>query len=106
MKILDAAAEALEVLQRQVDPVLAQILGHVLAVLGQLQRRADPVGELDTSRRGHAEDPQHELADRVCRERAVALQLGPGAVAAAALIEPVGLDQPRKAPVATRIGAA
>ena len=71
------AAEALEVLLRQVDAPAAEVLGHVLAVLGQLQRRADPIRERDPLRLGAAEDAEHDLADGVGRERAVVPQLLP-----------------------------
>ncbi len=88
-----AAAEALEILERQVDASGGVVLGDVLAVLGELQRRADRVRQSDPLGRGGAEHAEHDLADRVGRERAVAAQLLPGPIARDALVGAVGLDQ-------------
>ena len=63
---------------------------------GSARRAAAPCRSSPTARpaRGRrAEDREHELADRVGRERAVAAQLLPGPVAAHALVDAVGLDQ-------------
>ncbi len=88
-----AHAEAREVLGGHVDAAVREVLGHVLAVLGQLQRRADRVRQRDPALVAHAEDRQHQLADGVGRQRAVAAQLLPAPIGRRALVEPVCVDQ-------------
>ena len=64
-----------QVLGRQVDAAVPEVLGDVLPVLGELQRGAHAVGERDPVGRRGAEHVQHELADRVGGQVAVADQL-------------------------------
>ena len=56
---------------RQVDPAVAEILDHVLAVLDELQSSADVIGGRDALRGRRAHDVQDHLADRVGRQLAV-----------------------------------
>ena len=63
-------------------------------MLGELERRADPVGQRDPVGRRGAEDMQDELADRVRREVAVGEELVVGQVRDGLLVPPVRLDQP------------
>src|ERR1019366_3114730 len=88
-----AAAEALEILLGQVDTPRGEILGHILTVLAELQAGADRARQGYALGSGRAEPREHQLADGVGRERAVAAQLLPGPVAVDALIHAVGLDQ-------------
>ncbi len=83
-----------QILGRQIDAPGGVILADVLPVLGQLQRAAHLVRQPHALRRGEAEDPQHELADRVGGQRAVAEQLLERLIAADELVAAVGLDQP------------
>ena len=96
VQVRAVAAKAPKVLGRQVDASAAQILGDVLAVLGQLQRSADRVRAAHARGRGGVEHVQHELADRVCGQRAVAAQLLPGVIRADPLVDAVCLDQARE----------
>src|SRR6185437_12381287 len=77
VQLLLRAAETREVLAGQVDAPAAEVLGDVLAVLGDLERRADAVGERDQLLLALSEDAEHDLADRVGRQRAVGPQLLP-----------------------------
>ena len=86
--LLEEARAALAVL-----PAGPQVLGHVLPVLGELQRGAHQVGEPFPVRCGGAEDVQHDPADRVGRQAAVTEQLGEGLVAGDPLVLAVRLDQ-------------
>ena len=70
-----------------------QVLGHVLPVLGQLQRGADGIGQLGPRRGEAAEDVEHDPAHRVGRQAAVAEQVLEGLVTGNGLVLPVGLDQ-------------
>ena len=74
----------------------AQVLGDVLPVLGELQRRADQSDSATRAGVAQPEHAEHELAHRVRRELAVAQQLLPGLIAADALVDAVGLDQARE----------
>jgi hypothetical protein len=82
-----------EVLLRQVDAAHAVVLRDVLPVLHELQTGADPVRELDALGGGPAEDVQHEFADGIRRELAVADQIVERRIAGDQLVLPVGLDQ-------------
>ena len=74
------------------------ILCHVLPVLGELQRGANAVGERDPVGCGGSEDVEHELADRVRREVAVADEVVERQVRGLCLVLPVRLDQPLERP--------
>jgi hypothetical protein len=87
-------AEAREILGREIDAPLLAVLGDVLAVFEQLERRADVVRQGDALRRRRARRVQHELADGIGRQRAVAAQRIPARVARDDLITPIRLDQP------------
>jgi hypothetical protein len=63
-------------------------------VLGQLQPAADRVGEPHALGRRRAEDVEHEVADRIGRELAVAEQVVDRLVGRYALILAIGVDQP------------
>ena len=89
-----ADAECLEVLLRQVDAARPVVLGDVLAVLEQLQRGAHQVREPVRLCRAHAEDPQHDPADRVGRQHAVVLQIRLGGVPGDLLVLQVRPHQP------------
>ena len=65
-------------------------------MLDELERRADAVGERDPVGRGHFEHVQHELADRIGRQRAVVDEVVEGRVGGLNLVAPVGLDQARR----------
>ena len=62
-------------------------------MLGQLQSGADLVGELDAIGGEEAEGGEHEMADRVGRQRAVVPKVVECLVAVGALIEPVRVDE-------------
>ena len=89
----DGASAAGEVLGRQVDATVGEVLGYVLAVLDELQRRADLIRERHARGRSLAEHAEHELADGVGRQLAVAAQLLPGLIPVDALVHAIGLDQ-------------
>lgn len=86
-------AEALHVLGGQVDAVAAEVLGHVLEVLDDLQCGADRVRAADPLGCGGAGDAEHEPADRVRRQFAVGEEVLVGGVAADDLVLAVGLDE-------------
>jgi hypothetical protein len=90
------AAEVLQILARQVHPAPREVLGDVLPVLGELQRGADVVGERDALRGRPVEDGEHQLADGVRGEVAVTEQGLPRVVPRDALVDAVGLQQPRE----------
>jgi hypothetical protein len=85
--------EPAQILLRQVDAAAGEILGDVLPVLGQLQRGADAVGKLETRGGGETKSGQHQMPDRVGRERAVGPQVVEGLVVIGPLIEAVCLHQ-------------
>src|SRR6266699_6549569 len=87
------AAVPLQVLTWQVYPPVAQVLGHILPMLGQLQGSADAIGEGDAFRRGDAEEVEYDLANGVRGQLAVLRQVGERPVAGDLLVLPVGLDQ-------------
>ena len=93
------------VLPRQVDPTQIQIARHVLQEVDELETGADvvrPRRELLVA--GAAENPQNEPPDRIRRQRAVRLQVGPGLVLGDALVLPVALDQPPEGLARKRAG--
>src|SRR4051794_6622566 len=83
------ASEPREVLLQQVDAAAAEVLAHVLEVLGDLEGAADRVRELDALRRRRVEYVEDHVADRVGRELAVAEQVLEGGVGARRLVHPV-----------------
>src|ERR1039458_9676375 len=87
------AAVGSEIFLRQVDPARAQVLGHVLPVLDQLQCSAHLVGTGGRGRRGGAEDVQDDPADRVRRQTAVTEQVVERLVARNKRVLPVWLDE-------------
>ena len=60
-----------EILLGQVDAPHREVLGDVLEVLDELQRRAHPARELQGVLVAPAEDREDESADRIRRQRAV-----------------------------------
>ena len=92
-KVVVAHGEPAKVFLGQIDAAAVQILCDVLPVLGQLQRGADLVGERDAIGGGDAEGGEHQVPDRVGRQRAVVPQVVERLVAVGALVEPVGLDE-------------
>jgi hypothetical protein len=74
-------------------------------VLGDLERRADAVGERCALRGRFAEHLEHEAPHRIRRVRAVREELGEGRDARRALVAPVGLDQPRERLARERAGS-
>ncbi len=86
--------EAVEVLPGQVDSAGGIVLGHVLHMLDDLQRRADPVRQLDPVRGADAEDTEHHVSHRIGGQGAVTQQVIEGVVAGDQLVLPVGRDEP------------
>src|SRR5581483_9392530 len=64
-ELLLAAAEAGEILLREVDAPASEILRDVLAVLCELQSRADAVRQRDQLGLPMSEDAEHDLPHRV-----------------------------------------
>ncbi len=85
--------EAAQVLGGQVDPVAAEVFGDVLDVFDDLQGGADGVGAADPFGSAGAGEGEHEAADRVRGQLAVADQVGVRLVARDPLVLAVGLDQ-------------
>jgi len=73
--------KAVEQLAGHVDPPAAQVHRQVLPVVRELERGAEIVGERKERRVALAEDDEHQPADGVGREPAVAEQLAPRLVA-------------------------
>lgn len=85
--------EAAQVLGGQVDPVATEVLGDVLDVFDDLQGGADGVGAADPFGGAGAGEGEHQAADRVRGQLAVAGQVGVRLVARDPLVLAVGLDQ-------------
>ena len=82
-----------QVLLREVEAAVRQVLAHVLKMLGHLEAAADRVGELDPVFRGGAEDVEDHAADRLSGQGAVGEEVVEGRVGAHGLVKAVGLDQ-------------
>ena len=93
VEVGDRHAEPGQILQREVDPTGPPILGDVLAVLDDLQRGADPIGELGPLGRACVEHLEHDPADRVRRQLAVFDQVLVRRVGLDLLVDEVRLDQ-------------
>ncbi len=91
VRLLDV--KTLHVRGGQVDAVAAEVLGDVLEVLDDLQRRADRVGAADPLGRRGAGDGEDETADGVGGELAVGEEVVVGLVPADQLVLAVGGDQ-------------
>lgn len=85
--------KALHVLGGQVDAVAAEVLGHVLEVLDDLERRAHRVGAADPLGRGRSGDGEDQTADGVRGEFTVGEQIVVGLVPLDELVLAVGRDQ-------------
>ena len=90
----DLAAEALEVLARQVDAAGRDVLGEVAQDVAELEREAEVVGERRAGRAvGAVEDAEREPADRARDAAAVVLELGEGRVLGAAHVHLGAVDE-------------
>lgn len=84
----------LQILKRQVDPVTqALVLANVLAVLKNLQRRADVVGQPPRVAVVHTEELEDGATDRVGRQRAIAEQIAVRRIPVGVLVQPVRFEQ-------------
>ena len=92
-QVVVAVAEAAAVLLRQVDAADVEVAGHVLPEVGQLQRRADAIGQSRPLRVERLAQIQHQPADRVGGVAAVVEQLLEGLVALDALVLLEGREQ-------------
>lgn len=91
IRLLDV--EAFHVLGRQVDTVAAEVLGDVLEVFDDLQRRAHRVGAADAIGRGGSGDGEDQTADGIGGQLTVGEQVVIGLVPLDQLVLAVGRDQ-------------
>ncbi len=92
-EVVLGAADVLQARDRQIDPAARVVLGHVLEVLDDLQRGADPLGEPDVVRRGLPQKVKNQAAERVGREPAILQELIEERDPQIEPIASVGLDQ-------------
>ena len=92
-EVVVGAAEAEQVVLRQVHASGGEVLADVLQVFDDLQPAANVVGEASAVGVCHPEDGEHGTTDWVGRQPAVVEQLVERGVAVLALVAAVGLDE-------------